>query len=300
MAHHRFFLPPGWVQCGEETFEVRRVVGRSSVREYHICTLVTDTKQYQTMKSSFLSAGFDEARCLYTVFDNTLSNQWDPYAVISSVLAGIEDGASGDRPRYIIFCHQDVQLDQGHGINELTTALKALEVLDSKWAVAGNGGVTDGLKTIRHISDPFGISFMETLPARVLTLDENLLIVKPGTGLRCSPEMSGFHLYGTDLCLNALMRGYRAYVVDFKLTHLSRGNVDEVFYAVLQKLQAAWNRRFIGALVASPCITFVLSRFAPVSSVLSRSRTANFFRSHPRLSAFLITVNRMFFGRQPA
>lgn len=267
------------------------------MREYKICTLVTDIAQYNSMKSSFLSAGFDDARCSYSIFDNTAGNQWDPYAVINKVLAEAEGEAEAERPRYLIFCHQDVILDQGHGIEELSCALNALEKIDAKWAVAGNGGATRSLKIVRHLADPIEVSFTESLPARVLTLDENLLIVKTGVGLRCSAEMTGFHLYGTDLCLEAFVRGYSAYVVDFKLTHLSSGNLDEKFYGALQKLQMVWDKRFVGAFVASPCITFVLSRFAPVRRVLKSGRVYRFVQAHPRLNSLMVAFNQPFFRR---
>ena len=44
------------------------------------------------------------------------------------------------------------------------------------------------------------------LPAQVATLDELLLIVKRDSGLRFDPEL-GFHLYGADICLQAIEQG---------------------------------------------------------------------------------------------
>ncbi len=65
-------------------------------------------------------------------------------------------------------------------------------------------------------------SSKEKLPIRVGSLDENFIVVKRQANLALSHDMSGFHLYGTDLCIIADILGRTSYVVDFHLCHKAR------------------------------------------------------------------------------
>lgn len=264
---------------------------------FQICTLVTNWSQYNGMKDSFLAAGFDEDRCTYKVFDNTAGNLWDPYAVINSVLSTVDAAPNSVDLKWVVFCHQDVVLDQGHGFDDLVDALESLTEMDPAWAVAGNAGVTERLELVRHIADPYAASFNGQTPRRTLTLDENLLVVKVGSGLRCSAQMSGFHFYGADLCLQAFAQGNHAYVVDFRLTHNSKGTVDQRYYEVQREFQAVWNHKFMGAIIASTTNKFALSRFRPVLRLLDTGRATFFAEAHPWLPALLLKLNQPFLRR---
>lgn len=113
------------------------------MNRYAICTLVTDFEQYNQMKETFLSAGFDDD-CEYLLIVNSAQNNYDGY--------------------------------------------------------------------------------------KVLNLDENFLLINNKFQISCSINLFGFHFYGTDLCLQALAKGCSSYVIDFYLTHLVRGKVDESFF----------------------------------------------------------------------
>ncbi len=244
------------------------------------------------MKQSFQAGGFEEPACRYRVFDNSVSNLWDPYGAINLVLDEVEQSDPADRPEWIIFCHQDLVLDQGHDIGDLMVALHELDETDPTWALAGNAGMTDRMTMISHISCPNYSNFPVQQPCSVVTLDENLLIVKPRPGLRCSADMSGFHLYGTDLCLNALRRGHGSYVINFRLTHNSMGTVDERFYQVLRKLQDVWRSRFFGLFVGTTVTTFALSRFKLLHRIMNNGRATMYAVGHPALCSFLLRINR--------
>ena len=106
------------------------------------------------------------------------------------------------------------------GSRTCSRPIRDLEGRDDRWAVAGNAGGSRALRVIRSVTDPHGGGTGDPLPAGVHSLDENFLVIRTGTGVRCSPQLSGFHLYGTDLCLNALEQGRQPYVIDFRLRHL--------------------------------------------------------------------------------
>jgi len=218
---------------------------------FHICTIANDLEQYERMKESFLNNGFDENKCCYSLFDNSQSNVHEPYTTFNYIQATTS-------AKYIIFCHQDVILNQGHGYEHLKKSLEALEKLDSRWAVAGNAGINSHFKIIAKITDPSTPIWNGVFPQKVFSLDENFLITKTCESLRCSNDLAGFHCYGSDLCLNAIQKGYSCYVIDFHLTHLSSGSYNQLLYDSQEKFYRRWNREFIFSYIRTTCSDVVL------------------------------------------
>jgi len=201
---------------------------------YSIGTLVTDWAQYQAMRSSFEQHGFGSEDCEFLQIDNTKLNQKDAYAGCNELL-------NEARGRYVILCHQDVRIVDDSR-KELDAELARLEEIDPNWAVAGNaGGVSLGRLALR-LTDPHGINqFVGDLPAKVASLDENFLVVKRSARVGFSRDLSSFHFYGTDICLNADILGYSAYVIDFHLLHLSPGTTSHDFFAAKSAFQRKWS-----------------------------------------------------------
>ena len=190
------------------------------------------------MKASFIDAGFDENRCCYTVFDNTSSNVYDPYRVIKII-------QETPTEPYIVLCHQDILLDRGDGFEKLVKVIEELNNLDHKWAVLGNAGFNDNHQQIVRIKDPHDLEqWTGSFPQKVHSLDENFLVIKASTNVYPSEELRGFHLYATDLCLNAALRDYSCYVIDFYITHLSSGTLDRVFWDACKSFHERWNQEF--------------------------------------------------------
>jgi len=201
--------------------------------EFSICTLVTRHAEHAAMRASFEAVGFDASCTEYRHIDNAGGNRADAYAGLRQMI-GTARGA------YIILCHQDVRL-----IEDGAAVLRArLAALDPGWAVAGNAGVTAEGRFVLRISDPHGENrHVGTLPAQVVSLDENFLVLRSDSLLLPSAELGGFHLYGTDLCLHARLAGRSAWVVDFHLRHLSPGRVDAGFFAVQKQFEEHWGAR---------------------------------------------------------
>jgi hypothetical protein len=264
-----------------------------------ICTIANDLVQYRAMRDSFLAAGFDEARCAYRLFDNTSRNTHDPHAVLSSVCRE----APGC---FVIVCHQDIRIDRGAGFDELLQRLKELEAVDPDWAVAGNYGITPLLAGTGVVFDPNGTSHPGPFPQAVVSLDENFLVMPAGVPVRCSPGLHGFHLYGTDICLNALVAGHACYVIDFPLTHLSGGNTEqEAFQSAVRALVSTWNDHFAIAIVGTPNTTIHLSRWKPLRLLLQSTKICRIlsrlginFRAYPGWRNVLKRQDRSGSGRQ--
>lgn len=220
---------------------------------YSIGTLVTDAALYSRMKASFRSGGFVEADCEYLPVDNTGASQTSAYAGLNRVLTAA-------RGRYVILCHQDVEL-LSDGRSALDSRLDELERLDPSWAVAANaGGVEPGRLALR-ISDPHGNDQrVGRFPQRVVSVDENFIIVKRAARIGFSNDLSGFHFYGADICMAAEVMGYSAYVIDFHLRHLSPGNSKTAeFAASLAAFERKWSRALRPRFVQTTCALAAVS-----------------------------------------
>ena len=121
----------------------------------------------------------------------------------------------------VIFIHQDVYLPDGW-FAHLERALKQLEAHDPNWGVVGIWGPTRSGSRIGHaywtgIGRPAGAYFEGGL--EVETLDEAMLIFRKSSGLRFDPQLPGYHMYGTDICLQARSLGRKSYVISALCIH---------------------------------------------------------------------------------
>jgi hypothetical protein len=217
-----------------------------AVVRFTIATLVTDHAQYSEMRASFQAGGFDAEHCEYLFIDNSQSNKACAYRGLNAML----NKARGD---LVILAHQDVRL-LSDDRQTLDQRLADLDARDPAWALAGNaGGMQPGQLAIR-ITDPHGADqHSATLPARVMSLDENFIVVRRTARFGFSRDLQGFHLYGADLCLNAAMAGYTAFVIDFHLAHLSAGTLSPSFHAALDAFRTKWSHALTPRWMQTTC-----------------------------------------------
>ena len=238
---------PLWIKDEETGPEV--TLGRPDLL-FTIGAIVNDGAQYEEMRASFFSSGFSRD-CEYLALDNRGGNRFEAYAGIRTLLARA-------RGRYVIVCHQDVRLIMD-GRDQLLDRLGELDRLDPLWALAGNAGGT-GRGLALRISDPHGENQkVGALPAKARSLDENFILLKRSAMIAPSVDLAGFHLYGTDLCLQARMRGHSAYVIDFHLRHLGRGTMGRDYYACLEALEDKYRSLLQPLEIQTTCLTPVLT-----------------------------------------
>lgn len=218
---------------------------------FHFFTLVTNTDQYEAMRASLAKSGFDETNALFTIFDNRERNEFEPFSAVSRAVKEA-------RAPFVVFCHQDLMFDQGPA--ELRAAIAEVEAIDPKWAILGNAGQMTSFMIVSNFDSPHGPSVRGDLPARVLTFDENFLVIKRDSGLDCSPEISGFHLYATDLCWRAYERGFTAYVLNFKVLHVGGTLGYPGLHEMAWRFHRVWRRKIRGAVLFTPCMLFIFSR----------------------------------------
>lgn len=240
---------------------------------FRVCTIVNDFKQYKRFEESFSAAGFTDQNTIFQCLDNSESNVHEPYSAFNAVLEHSSEP-------YIIFCHQDIILDQGHDFDNLLDRVKEMDSLFPRWAVLGNAGVNTEFQAIRRITDPYGSDHFMPLPQRVVSLDENFLILHPKTGVRFSSGLRGFHFYGPDICLNAMSRGNTCHVIDFHLTHISGGNYDRRFSAAKVAFEEYWGEYFFFTYLPTVTTTVLLTRFKPLRWLFAKGRVFKYMYKH--------------------
>lgn len=221
-------------------------------RLFTFCTLVTRYEEYLEMVNSAKQAGFVGADVEFLYFDNKASNQYDGYS-------GINRAIRSAQGKYLIFCHQDILFNDSTR-QDLEQRIAEVERLDPHWAVLGNAGKTKFGTVNMRISDPHYQDLkIGQLPSEVMTLDENFLIINRQENLGCSPVLSGFHIYGTDLCQNANALGLKNYVIDFHLFHKSPGNVDQSYFNAQKAYMDLQCQRKQGQFIWAMCSSFFVS-----------------------------------------
>jgi len=161
------------------------------------------------------------------------------------------DKCTGD---VVVFVHQDVFLPTGWA-KKLCESIRLLTMRDPHWGVAGVYGVTDSGRGAGYIYSTglhrlVGEPFSE--PIQIRSLDEMLLIVRPSANLRFDERLPGFHLYGTDICLEAEARGMKNYVLPCFALHNSNGvkHLPLSFWQAYIYLRRKWRSRLP---IVTPC-----------------------------------------------
>lgn len=225
---------------------------RSYQFEYTFCTLMTNPQEYAEMLESAVHAGFDEKNTEFLCMDNSNGNQFDGYSGINRAIVEAQG-------RYLIFCHQDVLFcfDKKTVLDE---CLQELNQIDPRWAIAGNAGKNTYGRTKIRITDPHTVNIATgSFPERVMSLDENFLVINLENSVFCSGNMAGFHLYATDFCLNAQESDFSCYVINFHLKHKSGGKVDQRYFSAMHELIGIHSSRKSTKIVYTVCLSFLLS-----------------------------------------
>lgn len=135
------------------------------------------------------------------------------------------DAALAQAPRgaWVVWVHQDVHLPADWDARFVASLAQA-QRQDPTLAVAGVYGVagagTAARRAGRLLDRGQVLQEPAALPCAVDSLDELLVAVRAGAGLRFDPALA-FDFYGTDIVLQAQDRGFGAAVVDAWCEHWS-------------------------------------------------------------------------------
>lgn len=220
--------------------------------EFSICTLVTRKAEYEEMLQSFLDKGFDQQTCEYLYIDNSNGCTFDAYKGLNQFLLQ----AKG---KYIILCHQDIIIHD-HDRNHLLAQIKDIDKKDKNWGLLANAGGVNFKWIATNLTQGSGNVIKEKrLPLLTKTVDENFIIAKNSANLSLSHNLSGFHMYGSDLCLIADILGFNAYVINFNITHKSDGNADKSFYQGRSNFKRKYNHALRGRFMATTITRLYIS-----------------------------------------
>ncbi len=204
-----------------------------------ICSIVTDYEVYQLLRKYFENMGFNDSNSEFLLADNSNGNQFSAYEAVKIFL----NDAVG---KYVLIIHQDAfPIDT---YNNLISKIEKLECIDPNWGVVGNAGkkwndLKKSYMSLVYNNTPGQHRFA---PVKVDSIDENVMIIKGGSGITVSRDLSGYHFYGFDITSVAARLGYSVYVIDFPWKHLSPGTIDESFLEsrdAIQKKMAAYINR---------------------------------------------------------
>ncbi len=125
----------------------------------------------------------------------------------------------------LVFIHQDVYLPQGW-LASLCRALDLLSKIDPNWGILGVYGVNrswDAGTGFLYCAESGRLGSAFEGVREVRALDEIVLIMRKSSKLRFDEELPGFHMYGTDICLEARRQGMKSYAISAFCVHNTSG-----------------------------------------------------------------------------
>lgn len=188
----------------------------------------------------------------------------------ASASAAYSEAMSSAAADILIFAHCDIYLPEGW-FERLEREIERLNRMDPDWAVAGVIGVTEAGEFVgRAWDNALAPLFHQTggffgaplgAPARVESCDEMVLIVRNGLGVRFDSALPGFHLYGTDIALEAERQGRATYALDLPLIHNAKAQLrlGADYVAAYKYMVGKWRARLpvpttCGLLTANPLV----------------------------------------------
>jgi hypothetical protein len=155
---------------------------------------------------------------------------WDKESAAAAYSQAIKTATA----RILVFAHCDVYFPQGW-FNRLAWEVDRLSAMDCGWAVAGISSLTNSRELVGRIFDTSLVPmFPKTsglfgralaTPVTIVSADELVLIVRKDSAVSFDPSLPEFHLYGTDIILEAERRGMRSYGLDMPLIHNAKAQV---------------------------------------------------------------------------
>lgn len=182
----------------------------------------------------------------------------------------------------LVFAHQDVFLPPDW-TERVQAALTWFAANDPDWAVAGiwgvgNSGARHGHVYCTGLKQTLGRKFEE--PKEVRTVDELLFIVRKSSGIRFDESLPGYHMYGTDICLEAQRRGLKCYAISAFCIHNTNGYnmLPLAFWRSYLFMRRKWRNQLP---IISPCADITANCWPMIRWNIVQSINILLRRHHP-------------------
>jgi hypothetical protein len=193
-----------------------------------------------------------------------LSVLWNQKSASSAFWGAMEKATA----EFLIFTHCDVYFPS-RWFERLQLEVDRLARIDRDWAVAGISAMTPSGELVGRIWDAslepithgvFGKAL--TTPVPIISTDEMAFVVRRRANITFDPLLPNFHLYATDIILNAEREGKHSYGLDIPLIHNAKAQlrVGRDYVESYDYMVKKWRGRLP---VPTPCGTITSNRFAP-------------------------------------
>jgi hypothetical protein len=220
-------------------------------------SLIAAVKDEEVLRGTLLRSPDIDARCQIILKSGC-----------KSASEAYNKGISEATGELLVFAHTDVYLPEGW-LDNLARTLRKLSRTDPHWGVLGVVGIAKSGGVCGHVYST-GLKDMVGRPfdgcIETVSLDELLLITRRSTGLQFDEQLSGFHLYGTDICLEAKKRGMKNYIISAFCIHNSVGirKLPRDFWRAYFYLRTKWWKE----LPIQTCCTTITKMCWPVATSL--------------------------------
>ena len=230
---------------------------------------------------------------------------WNPKSAAAAYARAMQSATA----EVLIFAHCDVYFP-GSWFARLAWELDRLDRIDPTWAVAGLSSLTATGEQVGRLYDsslePF---FVETRgifgkplvsPVPIVSADELGLIVRREASVSFDPLLPEFHLYGTDIVLEAERQGKRSYGLDLPLIHNAKAQLQfrRDYVRAYKYMVRKWHARLpvpttCGMLTANPLV-LPFNRLRTRYKAICRPSTYNTQRlADPHAKALEIGIEKM-------
>jgi GT2 family glycosyltransferase len=188
--------------------------------KFSIVTIVNDKDQYINFLNDVKKQKYD-----YDVEIIALPNFDNLY---TSAAEALNIGLDVSESEYVILCHQDLRVPE-NWLETIHEHIKNIRIKLDDFGVLGVAGSWNdkrGDGGISYLNDSNTIQAKKVYPnfVEVQCLDEACLIVKKENSYRFdSQSFTGYHGYGSDLCLTYIVNGKKNFAINAPCDHLSDG-----------------------------------------------------------------------------